>query len=395
MAPPFAVPGPTGQRPVASHKYSCLPCSRFRQSSAARFGIERSEYSERCEVSRVLLRPAMDHAAAADPEKQRKGVAPPMTWRTRLSILAAGCVTDATCRADGTINRRVLDFLDPHVPASTAPCKGVATRDVDVDPALPLRARLFYPCPDSAGGVGDAKPLPVVVFFHGGGFAYLSAASRAYDAACRRIARYAGAAVLSVDYRRSPEHRYPTPYDDALAALRFLDDPKNHPTAADVPPLDVTRCFVAGDSAGANIAHHVARRYALASHTFTTLRLAGLIAIQPFFGGEERTPAELRLVGAPIVSVPRTDWLWRAFLPPGADRTHEAAHAAAPAGAAGIYSPSFPPTTVVIGGYDPLQDWQRRYCETLRGRGKAVRVLDYPDAIHAFYIFPEVKASTN
>uniref|UniRef100_A0A0E0J048 Alpha/beta hydrolase fold-3 domain-containing protein n=1 Tax=Oryza nivara TaxID=4536 RepID=A0A0E0J048_ORYNI len=274
----------------------------------------------------------------------KKGVAPPMAWRTRLSILAAGCLTDATCRADGTINRRLLNFLDPHVPPSAAPRNGVASRDVVVDPAIPLRARLFYPCPSGGGGgTGDAtKPLPVVVFFHGGGFAFLSAASRAYDAACRRIARYAGAAVLSVDYRRSPEHRYPTPYDDGLAALRFLDD-----------------------------------------------RLAGLIAIQPFFGGEERTPAELRLVGAPIVSVPRTDWLWRAFLPPGADRTHEAAHAASPAGAAGIDSPAFPPATVVIGGYDPLQDWQRRYCETLRGKGKAVRVLDYPDAIHAFYIFPE------
>ncbi|BAF27944.2 probable carboxylesterase 18 [Oryza sativa Japonica Group] len=324
----------------------------------------------------------------------KKGVAPPMAWRTRLSILAAGCLTDATCRADGTINRRLLNFLDPHVPPSAAPRNGVASRDVVVDPAIPLRARLFYPCPSGGdGGTGDAtKPLPVVVFFHGGGFAYLSAASRAYDAACRRIARYAGAAVLSVDYRRSPEHRYPTPYDDGLAALRFLDDPNNHPLAADdgdVPPLDVTRCFVAGDSAGANIAHHVARRYALASTTFANLRLAGLIAIQPFFGGEERTPAELRLVGAPIVSVPRTDWLWRAFLPPGADRTHEAAHAASPAGAAGIDSPAFPPATVVIGGYDPLQDWQRRYCETLRGKGKAVRVLDYPDAIHAFYIFPE------
>uniref|UniRef100_A0A0E0ME63 Alpha/beta hydrolase fold-3 domain-containing protein n=1 Tax=Oryza punctata TaxID=4537 RepID=A0A0E0ME63_ORYPU len=327
--------------------------------------------------------------------EKAKTVAPPMTWPTRLFILAVGCGADATCRVDGIVSRRLIDFLDQPVPPSAAPRKGVATRDVDVDTAIPLRARLFYPCP-TGGEPGDADvkaPLPVVVFFHGGGFAYLSTASRAYDAACRRIARYAGAAVLSVDYRRSPEHRYPTPYDDGLVALRFLDDPNNHPLDAGVPPLDVTRCFVAGDSAGANIAHHVARRYALASTTFATLRLAGLIAIQPFFGGEERTPAELRLVGAPIVSVPRTDWLWRAFLPPGADRTHEAAHAASPAGAAGIDSPAFPPATVVIGGYDPLQDWQRSYCDTLRGKGKSVRVLDYPDAIHAFYIFPEFAES--
>ncbi|KAG8044827.1 hypothetical protein GUJ93_ZPchr0011g27461 [Zizania palustris] len=325
--------------------------------------------------------------AAEDPAK-RRAVAPPMPWRTRLTILAAGYLTDSTLRADGTVNRRLLNFLDPRVPASAAPRNGVSSRDVDVDPAIPLRARLFIPCPAGSGG----EAVPVVVFFHGGGFTYLSAASSAYDAVCRRIARYSGAAVLSVDYRRSPEHRFPAAYDDGFAALRFLDDPKKHP--ADVVPLDVSRCFLAGDSAGANIAHHVARRYALASPTtFNTLRVASLIAIQPFFGGEERTPAELRLVGAPIVSVPRTDWLWRAFLPPGADRTHQAAHAASLAGAAGIDSPVFPPTTVVIGGYDPLQDWQRRYCETLQLKGKTVRVVDYPNAIHAFYLFPEFAES--
>ncbi|KAF7043724.1 hypothetical protein CFC21_053047 [Triticum aestivum] len=317
------------------------------------------------------------------PAKARR-LAPPMSWRTRLSIFAAGYLTDATCRADGTINRRLLTYLDPGVPPSAAPRNGVSSRDIDVDPATPLRARLFHP-------VGLPGPLPVVLFFHGGGFAYLSAASLAYDAACRRIARYCGAAVLSVDYRRSPEHRFPAAYDDGFSALRFLDDPKKHP--ADVAPLDASRCFLAGDSAGANIAHHVARRYAMSSPSFANVRISGLIAIQPFFGGEERTPSELQLEGAPIVSISRCDWMWRAFLPPGADRTHEAAHAASPAAAAGIDSPAFPPAVVVVGGYDPLQDWQRRYCEMLTSKGKKVRVLEYPEAIHAFYVFPEFAES--
>ncbi|KAM0882436.1 hypothetical protein ACQ4PT_032305 [Festuca glaucescens] len=325
--------------------------------------------------------------ADLDPPAKATRLAPPMTWRTRLSIFAAGYLTDATRRADGTINRRLLAYLDPGVPPSAAPRNGVASRDVDIDPALPLRARLFHP----AGG----GPVPVVVFFHGGGFAYLSASSPAYDAACRRIARHCGAAVLSVDYRRAPEHRFPAAYDDAFAALRFLDDPKKRPAAAGdgVPPLDVSRCFLAGDSAGANIAHHVARRYALSSPSFATVRVCGLVAIQPFFGGEERTPSELRLDGAPIVSVSRCDWMWRAFLPPGADRTHEAAHAASPAAAAGVDSPAFPPAVVVVGGYDPLQDWQRRYCELLRSKGKEVQLLEYPEAIHAFYVFPEFAES--
>jgi acetyl esterase/lipase len=156
-------------------------------------------------------------------------------------------VSDATRRADGTVNRRVLSLLDPRVPAFSSSCRGVASRDVVIDPAIRLRARLFHP---AARPAGSAAPLPVIVFFHGGGFAFLSNASLAYDAVCRRIARYASAAVLSVDYRRAPEYRFPAPYDDGVAALRFLDDPKNHP--ADVP-LDASRCFLAGDSAGGNI----------------------------------------------------------------------------------------------------------------------------------------------
>ncbi|CAO2152467.1 unnamed protein product [Urochloa humidicola] len=331
-------------------------------------------------------------AVATDPapalETPRARVAPPMPWRTRLAVLAAGYVTDATRRADGTVNRRLLAVLDKPVPPSSTPRNGVASVDLTVDPAHSLRARLFYPSAEGDGeGSGQLRrrPLPVVVFFHGGGFAYLSASSPAYDAACRRIARYSNAAVLSVDYRRAPEHRFPAAYDDGLAALRFLDsDPTNLPV-----PLDASRCYLAGDSAGGNIAHHVARRYALDPSAFRNVRLAGLIAIQPFFGGEERTPSELRLAGAPIVNVPRTDWMWRAFLPAGADRNHEACspeEAAAGLGGA----PEFPKVTVVVGGYDPLQDWQRRYCDAMRREGKEVTVVEYPEAIHAFYVFPEL-----
>ncbi|KAG2556766.1 probable carboxylesterase 18 [Panicum virgatum] len=318
---------------------------------------------------------------AAMPRAPRKPE-PPVSRLTRLTLMVADFLVDATRRADGTLNRGVLSLLDPPVPAVSSPWRGVATRDVVVDRALRLRARLFVPAAAADGSA--ARPLPVIVFFHGGGFAFFSAASLAFDVACRRIARGASAAVLSVDYRRSPEHRFPAPYDDGLAALQFLDDPKKHPV-----PLDVSRCFLAGDSAGGNVAHHVARRYAASPWLFANVRLAGLVAIQPFFGGEERTPSELRLDGAaPIVSLERADWMWRAFLPPGADRTHEADSFASPAAAAGLDSPAFPPVLVAIRGYDPLQDWQRRYGEMLKSMGKDVRVVEYPDAIHGFYTIP-------
>ncbi|GJN38087.1 hypothetical protein PR202_gb27097 [Eleusine coracana subsp. coracana] len=307
----------------------------------------------------------------------------PMSRLMRLALRVVDGITDATRRSDGTLNRCALSLLDPRVPAFSSPCRGVASRDIVIDKSPTdksrhLRARLFIPDPPAS------SPLPVIVFFHGGGFAFLSAASAPYDAVCRRIARYASAPVLSVDYHRAPEHRCPAAYDDGVAALRFLDDPKNL-----LPTLDASRTFLAGDSAGGNIAHHVARRYAADADSFRHVRVAGLVAVQPFFGGEERTPSELRLDGAaPIVNVERVDWMWRAFLPPGADRTHEAADFACPAAAAGLDSPAFPPVLLAIGGFDPLQDWQRRYGEMLTSKGKDVRVFEYPNAIHAFYVFP-------
>ncbi|CAN6374863.1 unnamed protein product [Urochloa humidicola] len=331
------------------------------------------------------------------PPPPARKLKPPLSLLMRLTLKAVDRVADATRRSDGTVNRRALSLLDPRVPAISSTCRGVSSRDLLLDPSSRLRARLFHPSPAKSKATSSssaADALPVIVFFHGGGFAFLSAASPAYDAACRRIARYSNAAVLSVDYRRAPEHRFPAAYDDGLAALRFLDsDPKNLPV-----PLDASRCYLAGDSAGGNIAHHVARRYVLSASSstssgeppFRNVRIAGLIAIQPFFGGEERTPAELRLGGgaAPIVSVDRADWMWRAFLPPGADRTHPAANFAHPDAAVGLDSPAFPPVLLAIGGFDPLQDWQRRYGDMLKGMGKDVRVVEYPDAIHAFYVFP-------
>ena len=90
---------------------------------------------------------------------------------------------------------------------------------------------------------------------------------------------------------------------------------------------------------------------------------------------------------APVVNMRRSDWSWWAFLPEGADRDHPAAHVT---DENADLAEAFPPVMVVVGGLDPLQDWQRRYAAVLRRKGKAVRVAEYPHAIHGFYCFPEL-----
>ncbi|CAL5084344.1 unnamed protein product [Urochloa decumbens] len=323
-------------------------------------------------------------AASATPR------APALPWTVRLQIFALVTATDFAQRANGTVNRFAFSLADRQARSSARPDGqfGVVSADVAVDASRGLWARVFSPPPPSAaaGGGGDPAALPVVVYFHGGGFALLSAASAPYDTLCRRLCRELSAVVVSVNYRLAPEHRYPAAYDDGVDVLRHLAS-----TGLAVR-IDLSRCFLAGDSAGGNLAHHVAQRWtADPSATASPIRIAGIVLLQPYFGGEERTPAELRLEGvAPVVNMRRSDWSWKAFLPEGADRNHPAAHVTGEAGPEPELAEAFPPAMVVVGGLDPLQDWQRRYAGMLRRKGKDVQVVEFPEAIHGFYVFPEL-----
>ncbi|KAL5982831.1 hypothetical protein ACLOJK_016908 [Asimina triloba] len=310
--------------------------------------------------------------------------APPLPWKTKISVALLSLFMDAGCRSDGTVNRRFIKFLDALSPPNPKPVHGLKTADFTIDAGRDLWVRTFYPTrPDS--------DLPVILFFHGGGFAFLSPASKAYDACCRRIAAAVPAVIVSVNYRLSPENRYPAQYEDGFDVVRWLDG--RDPAFSDFAPrADVSRLFLAGDSAGGNLAHHVAVRISeRPAGEFRSVRLVGLVLIQPFFGGEERMPSEIRLPSLPILSVERTDWMWKAFLPEGASRDHEAANPFV--NGTGNLPESFPAALVFVGGLDPLQDWDRRYYEALKASAKEAWLVEYPNAIHAFYVFPELPES--
>jgi acetyl esterase/lipase len=291
---------------------------------------------------------------------------PPLPWRARLLVGAASILHSASLRADGTVNRFLLSLFDRTVPPSLAPdVAGVTSSDHAVSENL--RVRLFFP----ASSDGGSQP-PVVVYFHGGGFVFHSVATAQFDALCRRLASSIPAVVASVDYRLAPEHRFPAAYEDGEAALRWA-----LAGAGGALPSPPAAVFVAGDSAGGNIAHHVAARLQRS--------VAGLVLLQPFFGGEAPTASEQRLRDAPFGAPERLAWLWRAFLPPGATRDHEAANVPA------AIRRAFPPALVCVGGWDVHQDRQRAYADALRAAGaEEARVVEYPDAIHAFYVFEDL-----
>ncbi|KAF2594598.1 hypothetical protein F2Q70_00044295, partial [Brassica cretica] len=167
-------------------------------------------------------------------------------------------------RPDGSFNRHLAEFLDRKVPPNSFPLDGVFSFD-HLDSSINLLTRIYLPAPlgpSRYGAVDLTEPLstteivPVLVFFHGGSFTHSSANSAIYDTLCRRLVTICGVVVVSVDYRRSPEHRYPCAYDDGWNALKWV---KSRIWLRSGKDSNVY-VYLAGDSSGGNIAHNVAVR---------------------------------------------------------------------------------------------------------------------------------------
>ena len=112
------------------------------------------------------------------------------------------------------------------------------TEDISIDgPHGPIPVRFYYP--------SDGGKLPLLLYFHGGGFIYGGIPS--HDKICRWMAARSGVAFASVDYRLAPEHKFPTPLDEALAVLEYSM------ASAGKLGIDANRIGMGGDSAGASI----------------------------------------------------------------------------------------------------------------------------------------------
>jgi acetyl esterase/lipase len=269
----------------------------------------------------------------------------------------------------------------PDVP-STWGSTSVAARDVVVDRAKGVWARLYAP-------TGAAERVPVVVYFHGGGFSVGSAAWSAYHEFLAQLAASSGCAVVSVNYRLAPEHRLPAAFDDGLMAVQWLRQQAARCGAGDELAWWRARCrfdrlFLAGDSAGANVAFHVAARLGALS----PLALKGAILIQPFFGGESRTASEKSSHQPPrsALTLPTSDTYWRLALPAGtAGRDHPYCNPLS-RGAPRLETLPLPPVLVCVAGTDILRDRNLELCRALRRAGKAVEQAVYGGVGHAFQV---------
>ncbi|CAN6167223.1 unnamed protein product [Urochloa humidicola] len=200
----------------------------------------------------------------------------------------------------------LVDHQPVLVPASIDnDASGVASRDVVLDAGTGLSVRLFLP---KLQDPSPSKKLPVLVYFHGGAFIIESATYHSYVAS---LAAAAGVLAVSVDYRLAPEHPVPAAYDDCWSALRWALSAQDDWLAEHG---DVSRVFVAGDSAGGNIAHNVLLRASSSSVSggSGSTEIEGAILLHPFFVGS--TAVE----GEPEHAVAITAKMWAVACPDAA-----------------------------------------------------------------------------
>jgi acetyl esterase/lipase len=171
------------------------------------------------------------------------------------------------------------------VAASADPRTGVTSRDVVIDPANNVTARLYLP------SFRSSARSPVLVYFHGGAFVVESAFTPIYHAYLNTLAARAGVVAVAVNYRLAPENPLPAAYDDSWSALKWV-----LANAAGSDPWlsqygDLSRLFLAGDSAGGNIAHNLALRTGQEGLEGGA-RIKGVALLDPYFMGRSPVAAD-------------------------------------------------------------------------------------------------------
>jgi acetyl esterase len=214
---------------------------------------------------------------------------------------------------------------------------------------------------------GAHGPVPVIAYFHGGGWSLGSIDS--FDTVCRALANAACAIVASVGYRLAPEHRYPAAVEDCVAATRWVAE------KAQELGGDPARLAVAGDSAGGNLATIVARR--ARDEGGPPIRFQALV--YPATDAALNTPSYREFAEGFGLTALGMRRFWGMYLD-GADGAHPDASPLRAEDLAGL-----PPAFVLTAEADVLRDEGEAYAERLREAGVEVALHRYDGATHGFW----------
>jgi acetyl esterase len=259
--------------------------------------------------------------------------------------------------------RSEFDLFMAVLGGRTEPVGEIVDRTI-AGPAGLLRVRLYRP---AGAGVGvGARLLPTLLFFHGGGFVIGSL--EGYDLVCRYLTAQTGCAVVSVDYRLAPEHKFPAAIDDGVASFRWL--------AAEGANfgVDPARIVVAGDSAGATIAAVVAQQVRGASREPCLQWL-----IYPATDLAEQLPSHTSCGEGFLLTQVDMEWFRAQYL---ADLGQAADPRASPLRATDLSG--LPPALVFTTGFDPLRDEGRAYADRMAQSNVKTYHREFDSLIHGF-----------
>ncbi|KAK7384719.1 hypothetical protein VNO78_30420 [Psophocarpus tetragonolobus] len=274
--------------------------------------------------------------------------------------------------SDGSVKR-----FDPEiVQASLESSNGYKSKDVIIDSSKPITGRIFLPeFPTSS------KKLPLLVYFHGGGFCIGSTTWLGYHNFLGDFSVRSQSIILSVDYRLAPEHRLPIAYEDCYTSLEWLSDQVYSESL--FQDANITRVFLSGDSAGGNIAHHVAMK--AIQNDECPLKIKGLMLIHPYFGSEKRTKKEMD--DESVGDVVMNDMFWRLSIPEGLNRDYFGCNVEKMDLSTSVWS-KFPAIEVYVAGEDFLKERGVMYVEFLKKKGvKEVEIVEAKEESHVFHVY--------
>ena len=244
-----------------------------------------------------------------------------------------------------------------------APGEVAEVRELSAEgPHGPIPLRCYRPLGSDASTV-----LPVLVYYHGGGWTIGDLDT--HDTLCRELCNLSGCAVVAVDYRMGPEHRFPAAVDDVLAATRWVR------RQAGALRVDADRLAVGGDSAGGNLAAVVS----IAARDAGDLPIAFQLLIYPATDmrrghashttngqGYVLTSDSITYFHDHYIDDPKHDLDWRA-----SPLLHENLG-------------NLPPALVITAGYDPLRDEGLAYARALTDAGNRASQVCFERQIHGF-----------
>lgn len=272
-------------------------------------------------------------------------------------------------RKNPTPTTAVMDLMKEHnipMPPSKVDTMG---QDIPVKGGS-IHARVYTPKEGTA-------PFPVIVYYHGGG--WVIADNDTYDASAKGLAEQVGAIVVSVEYRKGPEFKFPTAHNDAFEAYQFVL--KN---AANMKG-DTSKIAVVGESAGGNLAANVsimARDKHIKVPVYEVL-------VYPVANNYMNSPSYQKYGAAKPLNKPMMGWFTEKYLP-SMTSSADPRISLVKANLKGL-----PPTTIINAEIDPLANDGEKLAAALEAAGVKVNHKEYKGVTHEFFgmatVLPEAK----